>query len=414
MIESEDLKFLKKALHDQIHSLAKKYNEVQELILSIDKKLNEKANLTSQYLEGSSTVNKLGSGNVSVSLKELIGTNTLFLTELAIGDTVNISNYSFVVESISSNTSALLKISSPIQLNNQIYTITKQSTKEVFTGLFHYGETNGSAFEGRVNEGSILEHYGRMSSPNDIVNVYFVKKAITPAVVAAKKAIQRTGDIVESSDALSPYDYIYNNCNLNFNNTTAIIGGDDDGSYQPTSWQYHGITSGDYNIVTRRNLTEITDEYKKINNIYAIVKKSYTGSSPSGIQLSFTPDFNNGINEYFTISGSVLTCIKSCVILFRFKASGTTTTGGDAGGRTFGMSASLSISGSEVDFDRSSCWTSSASNVESRVGGTLNLFTIHPILVGQTLSVTLNTNDSGGTSDLNSFVYSACMAIMSA
>lgn len=408
MITNDEIILFKKMVHDEIYGLTKKYSNIISSLNDMQENLNKKVNLTSEQVDGSTTTSKLGSGTININGTTLTGDSTLFLSELSPGDTLKISTYSFVIQSIDSSTTAyVIENLNNIYLNNQIYSIIKLSTKEVLNGPFSFGDLKNT-FQGRIGEGSILEHYGRMTQPNDLVNLNFVKKSVTPALVLARKAIQRTGDTIESLDESSPYNYIYNNCNLYYNNIKMVIGQDD--TSRVSSFEYHGITTGDYNIITRKDLKQLTDNYTSVNSTYGLVSKNYSGAA-SGVSIVLTPDVNNNLTEYFTINNSTLTCQKDCVFLLNFKASGKTTVGQDC---SISLSASLTAGGQVIDQDISKDWSSKGSTGGDNgiAFGKIALFAISKIQAGQTIVLDFST--SGTNNDLEYFRYSACIAIMSA
>ena len=407
MIDNDEITVLKKMVYDEIHELAKRYSNIISSINDMRGDLNKKVNLKSEQIDGPSTTSRLGSGTVSISDTALIGNSTLFLSELSVGDTIKVSLYSFIIKTIDSSSYATIENPTNISLSDQIYSIIKPTTKEVLSGAFSFGNLE-NAFQGKIGEESIFEHYGRMTQPNDLVNLNFVKRSVTPVLVLARKAIQRTGDTIESLDESSPYEYIYNNCDLYYNNIKMIIGQDD--TYRASSFEYHGVTTGDYNIITRKDLKQIVDSYTSINSSYGLVSKNYSGA-PSGALITLTPDINNNLTEYFTINNSTLTCQKDCVFLFNFKASGKTVTGQDC---TISLSASLTEGGQILDQDISKDWSSKGSTGGDNgvAVGKIALFAISKIQAGQT--VVLDFSTSGTTHDFEYFRYSACISIMSA
>jgi hypothetical protein len=279
-----------KSAMDQLHFLCSQVSNIKENITAIYEALSEKVDLTSAMQDGSTVVTKVGSGiisSVSTDGVTVTGTGTLFTAETQTGDGIRIGSETTYITAVTSDTVITVSPALTGSYSNVIYAIVKNATKEVLTGDFNFGILNGNIFNGSVIQGSTFQHYGRMSQPNDIVNISFVQKSVNPVMVRAQNAIQRNGDSVAGTPG-SEYSYTFNYLTWAFGANTDV--------------RYDGIVSNGDNIV---NVNYIT------NAIAIATDKFYARLTNSTIYLdgSISKSANSG--EYITVTSNGFVAVKS-------------------------------------------------------------------------------------------------------
>lgn len=224
-----------RSVADQLKKLYQKAHDIQVAIDDIQLELDSKVDLISrsQSLNSITTSNIIGSGVISStgisdgSVITFTGIGTYFTSEIAAANTT-LTNYAIRLGAISYSVVAInndgsLTVSGATNISaftEQFYSIVKPVTAEQLVGDFEFGVLNGKLFNGRINQKSILSHYGRMADPFDVVNVQYVKNATYPILVKALQAIKRIGDTVGTNSATgTTYTYNYNNCLFNFDNS---------------------------------------------------------------------------------------------------------------------------------------------------------------------------------------------------
>jgi len=249
-IKTGDLKSAMDQLRFFCSQLSNVQQDVENLYLELDKKV---------ALEGATTVTKVGSGIISSITNSgtvLHGAGTLFSKEAAIGNTIKIGSESTVIVSLDATTPDVKLTVSPALVGsytNQIYAIVKAMTKEVLTGYYDFGILNGNTFKGVVRQSSTFELYGRMSQPNDAVNVQYVQNAVNPVMVRAQNAIQRDGDIVQGLSNVNRYVYAYKYTDFNYENAKINFGNDTNAYVEV---HYYGPMTDPTHMVTVQKLTD--------------------------------------------------------------------------------------------------------------------------------------------------------------
>lgn len=224
-----------RSTEDQIKKLYQQAHDLQIAIDDIKLELDSKVDLISrsQSLNSVTTSNTIGSGVISstgISDGTSItfsGIGTYFTSEIAAAN-VTLTNYAIRLGAvsypiISINNDSSLTVSGTTNISaftEQFYSIVKPVTAEQLVGDYEFGVLNGKLFNGRINQKSILSHYGRMADPYDVVNVQYVKNATYPILVKALQAIKRIGDSVGiNSTTGTTYSYTYHNCCFDFDNS---------------------------------------------------------------------------------------------------------------------------------------------------------------------------------------------------
>lgn len=276
-----------KSAMDQLHFLTSEIVLLNAQVENLYAELAKKVNLTSQALNGALNKTVLGSGVVSVNGTNIDGIGTSFKTECAVGNLIKVGLESATITNIDNDTSITTNVSLTA-CSNQIYAIVKNATQELLTGDFQFGELNGDRYNGVITQDSTLQHFGRMTSPNDVVNVQFVQRAVNPAMARALNAIQRDGDIV----GLETVESIYDRYNYLFRNINLILG---DPSLGNTDAKYYGPIEDNNHILVKKSLDDA---------IFAITQKRYfttpwyTDSIPIG-QTTF-----HNCEDLITITGT--------------------------------------------------------------------------------------------------------------
>jgi hypothetical protein len=312
-----------KSAMDQIKYLIIENNAVKTKLSDLYAELDKKVNLESNYLTEQVPVTVIGSGVVSATGSNIVGTETLFTTEIHPGDSIKIGIETQVVETIVSDT-ALTTVDPFTNSTNQVYAITKLINPEVLIGNFEFGITNGKIFNGIVKQNSVFQSFGRMTDPNDIINVQYAQRLATPAMIRANNSILRTGDTVgDPTSTITPVDtrYIYNMTNLVWNfdsQCNAYYGGVIDEAN--TDLGRSSFINRGYLLDT---LSDNSTAYK--NDFFTAhwASESHAGIPIVGVggynifNIAGTPPNNKtgSINLYFSSSSSGLNCVKECTIL---------------------------------------------------------------------------------------------------
>jgi hypothetical protein len=209
-----------KSAIDQIKYLIIQNNQTQANLNKIFQELDTKVNLQSEYLTALDPILKIGSGTVSANGINVTGIGTLFTREISVGNSIKIGTETQVVATIVDDLNLTVVSAFTSTSVNQVYGVLKLLSKEVLTGNFEFGVTNGTPFAGVVNQGSVFQYYGRMTDPYDIINVQFAQRLFTPAMIRAANSILRTGDTV--GDASLVYEYLFKNVNWTFDTSSSV------------------------------------------------------------------------------------------------------------------------------------------------------------------------------------------------
>lgn len=296
-----------KSAMDQIKYLCTQISLLQSDIADIYTELNGKVDLVSEMQDGATIVTKIGIGviaSVTNSGTTLIGTGTLFTKNVALGNQIKIGAETTTItafDPVTPDTSITVSPALTGTYTNAIYAIIKPATQEVLTGDFNFGVLNGDQFNGTVLQGSTFQHYGRMSQPNDIVNVLFVQKAVQPVMVRAQNAIQRNGDTITGPSTTGAPRYLYS-----FDYTNITFGAH-------TEVQYLGSNSNPTDIATMNDVD--------VASMNHAVSFSAVGTTTfPDPNTSLTLDHDDGVlTEYFTwvpgATGSQFLCNADCRVL---------------------------------------------------------------------------------------------------
>lgn len=226
---------------DQIKAVCEDVKQTQLQLTDLYSALESKINSNSRSLEGNTYITIVGSGTITTSTSSyvIIGTNTAFNSELEVGWSIKIGNDTHVIESITDNEHLTLASYPSSNMSQQLFGIIKPVTKEQLIGDFQFGAFNNPSapFRGVINNGSSLEHYGRIAQPNDIINVNYMTKQLSPIARLAAKGISRFGDTINGSS------YKYQNCKIDFDSRCSVT--------------YRGGSSSEFNIAVIKNLTDL-------------------------------------------------------------------------------------------------------------------------------------------------------------
>lgn len=382
-----------KSAMDQVKFLCSQISELQQDVININTELEKKVALQSRMNDGSSTISVLGSGviaTITSSGTVLNGSATFFVKETAIGNQIKIGSEIVTItayNAITPDTKITVTPAITGTYVNQIYAIIKPSTKEVLKGDFNFGELNGSTFNGYIASGSKLEHRGRMSDPNDVVNVQFVQKNINPVMVRAQNAIQRDGDTITGLDASNRYVYNYENTNINFGTDTNTN----------VEVNYYGLLDNDNSVVTKGYVDDMI-----LGATLSVRNYIQYYSSGSSINLGASPTSElNFLDNYFIVFGTGLKCIKKCMCLIQANFNGYTNNAKDQS-----IKANLAIKQNSMTLNMSNThsWSSSASNNTNQEEITATIFAFTTINVNETISIPLDISDSSGLVDSHTSV----------
>jgi hypothetical protein len=290
ILEKVKIGDLKSAM-DQLHFLCSEISILKENVNAIYEDLDTKVDLASAMQNGSTVVTRIGTGiiaSTSDSGATLNGTGTLFTKETQVGNEIRIGAETTYITAVTSDVIITVSPALTGTYTNVIFAIIKNATKEVLTGDFNFGILNGDIFNGTVISGSTFQMFGRMTQPNDIVNVQFVQKAVYPAMVRAQNSILRVGDTINGPTNTSGsgtvfdnnYTYKFTNCNWTFD-TGIISFGDTTNAY--TQLFYYGPTTNTNHVATVGYVSDIKSEL--MDNCYA----NWTFASDSGSHNLITP-----------------------------------------------------------------------------------------------------------------------------
>lgn len=379
-----------KSAMDQIKYLIIKNNEAQVNINKIYNALDEKVNLKSKLITVGVPILEIGSGTVSATLSTVTGTGTLFTREFIVGNSIKIGTEIIAVASITSDTLLTVDFDFDFDYTDQVYGIEKIINPEVLTGNFNFGVTNGDIFNGIVNQGSILQHYGRMTNDYDVINVQYAKRLSTPAMIRAANSILRTGDYVGPDTIASPSDkYTYNFQNIVWTFDTSV--------------QAYYAGAIDQADTDQARLSFINRGYVdlKLANFDSAMRASYFGANwinenQTGIAIASVAGativnlFNTAptnlvgnMSTYFTPSTSGLQCIKECTILVSVNGfkNDTSTRNGESGCFSLIAKDSVLISKS-VDLPTHSDMHGSAATIATSCFAVVNMVAGEKLLAG--------------------------------
>ena len=360
-----------KSSMDQIKSLYTEVSLVKEEIADLYNKLNEKISLASRMSDGTTQVTKIGAGIISSITNigtTLNGTGTLFTKEIAVSNEIKIGSEITVVMAIISDTEITVEPAINGNYINQIYAIIKPATLEVLTGSFDFGQLNGDTFTGIVKQNSVLEHYGRMSSTNDVVNLGYVQKSINPVMVRAQNAIQRDGDDI-IGPAGTQYTYNFDRTAFNFDIDTEL--------------KYSGTVADPLQLTPKVYVDNAVSQAS--SSVRSFV---YYHSPTTVINLASSSvkelDF---LEKYFTPSGIGLKCIKKCMCIIHASFSGYTGVYKDRD-----MNVVLEIKQNSTVLNRSSTksWSSSASSNQNEEELSTSVFAMTTFEVTDILTIPLS------------------------
>jgi len=389
---------------DQLQQIANYAQQLNLQINDIQAEVEQKVNLISRSLEGNTYINIVGSGTVTtlVSNTTINGTNTLFTKELKNGWSIKIGNESFVIHSITNDTILVVDGVGPtVASTNALFGIIKPITKEQLIGDFQFGNYSDPTqpFRGVINPASSLEHYGRIATPKDIVNVEFVTKQLGPIAKIAARGISRYGDNVGGTDLI---DYLYSNCSFTYNGCptnfqSCVV--NFDGASNVT---YEGTYVSRSNIATKGNVDDAIDSLPL--GTYASYSKSDT-STFTQCDLS-SPDYENNIGDYFSpISPTTLSCVKNCTVLICASSSYQTNNGGS---ETAVAKAKISIGSTQLAYAEQTTHGDVPGGAFTNTA-TATVFAIHRFINGNSLVIEL-TNI---ISDAHRFDTSVIICILS-
>lgn len=308
--EAEQSKLRFKSVNAILKRLSKEIMSLKVYANKLNLEIDKKVNLESEITDSELTKNHILTGIVSTNGIDITGVNTLFTKELTSGFKLNISNESKTIATIVDNTHATVESPGFSSFSNQLATITRPVTKEELVGSFSFGNLS-TPFNGSINKGSSLKHYGNMVDIADVVNVGFVLKSTNAALQRAAQAIQRDGDTV-GDDTSDQLNYLFQNTNWIFNDSSIL--------------KYRGQYSEPDDVATKQvidSLKEYLDAFKT-DSFYASwlqsnqneMKAVTTNSINYYTQLGLTPsEQTDSFNDYFSITTNGLLCKKACVIL---------------------------------------------------------------------------------------------------
>ena len=311
MIEKTNLETIKhfdlRSIGDQVKGLYQRLHDAYVQIEDIKIELDSKVDLISksQSLNSVTTHTRIGSGVISstgISTGGFItftGLGTFFTTEInpsgtsPIVSAIRIDATTYSIATISDNNTLTVVSDDDIAAFDKVfYAIVKPATAEQLIGDYEFGSTNGRLFNGRINQNSILQHYGRMADPFDVVNIEYVHRTNYPILIQALKAIKRYGDTVGNVDSggwqRGMYTYNYRNCDFIFDNSirnpsalptkfefnyfdvkftdcnSIIFKNCPNVSFglpggPTTDVKYYGLTSDPNNMVVRKDLNDLKD-----------------------------------------------------------------------------------------------------------------------------------------------------------
>lgn len=310
-LEKEQSKLKFRNINYILKRLSKELMSLKTYANKINAEVDKKVNLESQITDSELTKNHILTGVISATGTDVVGTNTLFTKELTQGFRLNISNESKIITKITDDTHASVEPPGFSSFANQLATITKPVTKEELVGSFSFGNLS-TPFNGSINKGSSLKHYGNMVDIADVVNVGFVLKSTNAALQRAAQAIQRDGDTV-GDDASDQLNYLFQNVKWTFNEYCNVL--------------YYGSTADPNNILVRKDLdnyingVDTIDFYARWNRL----KKSGQMKSckDDGVDVYsptlHDPDEETGsFKDYFKPADDGLTCLKDCKILVTY------------------------------------------------------------------------------------------------
>ena len=310
-----------KSIQGQILSLAEQLENIKGSFANVTRAIKNKVNRVSLRYDSEERYGIAGAGMVRVSSdgKTVIGIRTMFLGQAFIPEDhvppyaprptastnlfrIEIGGQTRFIKNIDNNN--ILHVTEPFTApvaGNEYsnYVLEQPVTKEILLGDYAFGllnldledltvNKNDFQFRGRVNFGSVLEHFGRQELPNDVSTIKFVEDRIQTASKALGNAIRRTGDIVEGpgvpdstnphSDTNGRFSYAFNNVNWTFGQSTTL-------KYQGTP-----ATPGSDIVVTGESL-----------------KNSMDAALPSGLFLRGFQMSKNGLTFNASLSsGNVL------------------------------------------------------------------------------------------------------------
>jgi hypothetical protein len=320
MIEKPEIEVIKDVyLKSALSQIFEAFVKLQQLGITIDDiytQLNKKVNLVSDMLDGETTAKILGPGTVTASSTNVVGTNTFFKRYMMPGNQIQIGSEISTIDVITDDTHMTVMTPFVSSYTDVIYSIIRDATREELMGDFNFGQLNGEQFRGVIQEGSYLEHYGRIATPNDVVNVRYVQKSVGPAIVLAQNAIKRSGDTVGAVpiSGTLPTAFNFINCDFLFDEHCTL--------------RFKGVVS-ELDLTQVATVKYVNDMIQTHVDTYIAQLfyaqwvcdncQSLSGAGGLWRPLSVTPFTHNTngsqYNEYFTIGTYGLTCIKACSIL---------------------------------------------------------------------------------------------------
>ena len=326
ILEETKNKHLRSAA-DQVRALFGEVKDIYSQIENIQTELDLKVNLRSKkLLDGTVNYSVIGSGSVSASGFEVIGTNTSFTTECVISDQIKIGTETKTILTITDNTHLTIDNVSPATAftstyTDQVYAFIRPATRERLIGEFEFGQTNGTPFNGAINQGSVLTHAGRMTNPLDVVNINFVQKSVGPAMSRAINSIKRDGDIVGPTTVVTGiqpvFYYTFQNCDFTYTSGKIAF-------KSQCEVTYEGPCSDDLDIVNLgilKQYTNISQMYANWNvttgNLATVSSSLITVGSDVVANIlapSIAVSESHNLNEYFDITSGGLVAKKNCIV----------------------------------------------------------------------------------------------------
>jgi hypothetical protein len=307
----------------QIHEAFLHLQNVKQDIDDIYVQLNKKVNLVSDMLDGQTTSKVLGPGTVSVSGSTVTGTGTNFLQYVSITDQIQVGAELETVLSIQDDTHLTTVNPFVTAYTNNIYAIIRPATRERLIGDFEFGQLNGQQFRGVIQAGSYLEQYGRIATPNDVVNVQFLQKTVSPAIVLAQNAIRRSGDKVgiEFVTGVPPTSFQFINTSMTFDaHSSVYFNGTIDDTTLLGRTQFATVGYVQQLVADQLNLYKTQLFFAQWVNDSVQSLTPYGGYYPLFsvaplVTNSHTPLGIDDFNQYFQTTSAGLLCLKPCSVL---------------------------------------------------------------------------------------------------